>query len=168
MFVGSRYEPNIQGLRWFLRRVWPSVVTEVPYARFRIVGHGMEPNLFRELPPGVEVVGPVEDVRQHLREARVTAGPVFFGGGTPNKILESAAGRRPTVVSRYVARTLGDATGFAIADHPSEWVKAIVRYLVDPAAADSDGLIAYRNVLTNYSPGRWHEDMLSLEDVVLG
>jgi glycosyltransferase involved in cell wall biosynthesis len=166
VFVGSLYEPNIQGLRWFLRRVWPRVVAEVPRSRFLIVGWGMEPRLFRRLPRGVRVVGPVPDVRQYLRDARVVVCPVFFGGGVPNKVLESAAGCRPTVVSPYVARTLGDAAGFAVADHPSQWKEALVRYLLDPAAADADGLIAYRNVQANYSSPRWHDDMLRLENLV--
>ena len=167
VFVGSLYEPNIQGLRWFLHRVWPRVVAEVPHSRFLVVGRGMEPRLFRRLPRGVRVVGSVPDVRQYLRDARVAVCPVFFGGGVPNKVLESAAACRPTVVSPYVARTLGDAVGFAVADHPSQWTEALVKYLVDPAAADADGLIAYRNVQANYSLSRWHDDMLRLEALVL-
>jgi glycosyltransferase involved in cell wall biosynthesis len=167
VFVGSLYEPNIHGLRWFLHRVWPRVVAEVPQSRFLIVGRGMEPGLFRRLPRGVRVVGPVPDVRQYLRDARVVVCPVFFGGGVPNKVLESAAGSRPTVVTPYVAETLGDAAGFAIADHPSQWTEALVKYLLDPAAADADGLTAYRNVQANYGPSRWHDDMLRLENLVL-
>lgn len=167
VFVGSLYEPNVQGLRWFLHRVWPGVVAEVPHSRFLIVGRGMEPRLFRRLPRGVRVVGPVPDVREYLREARVVVSPVFFGGGVPNKVLESAAACRPTVVSPYVARALGDAGGFAVVDHPSQWTEALIKYLVDPVAADADGLIAYRNVQANYSLSRWHDDMLELEAVVL-
>lgn len=166
LFVGSLYEPNVEGVRWFLRRVWPSVVAEVPQSRFLIVGRGMKPELFGRLPPGVRVVGQVPDVRRYLRDARVVVGPVFFGGGVPNKVLESAAGRRPTVVSPYVARTLGDADGFAVGEHSSQWSEALIRYLVDPAAADADGLTAYRNVEANYSLARWHGDMLKLEAMV--
>jgi glycosyltransferase involved in cell wall biosynthesis len=166
LFVGSRYEPNIQGVRWFVREVWPSVVAQVPRATFRIVGHGMDKGLFGDLPSGVAVVGRVEDVGKELMDARAFVSPVFFGGGTPNKVLESAAGGRPTVISKYVAETLGDVTGFAVADGSSEWVDAIVNYLVDPSAADSDGLQAYQNVDMNFSPTRWHSDMLSMEAAV--
>jgi glycosyltransferase involved in cell wall biosynthesis len=167
VFVGSLYEPNILGLRWFLHRVWPRVVAQVPQSRFLIVGRGIESGLFRRLPRGVRVVGSVPDVRPYLQEARVVVCPVFFGGGIPNKVLESAAGGRPTVVSPYVARTLGDTAGFAVADHPARWAEALVKYLSDPSAADADGLIAYRNVQANYSLSRWHDDMLRLEALVL-
>ena len=166
LFVGSLYEPNIRGLRWFLHRVWPHVVAEAPAARFLIVGRGMEPGLFRRLPRGVRVVGSVPDVRQYLRDARVAVCPVFFGGGTPNKVLESAAAGRPTIISPYVAGTLGDADGFSVADRPRQWTQILVRYLADATAAEADGLAAFQNVQANFGLPRWEEDMVRLEEIV--
>jgi glycosyltransferase involved in cell wall biosynthesis len=123
----------------------------------------MKPGLFGRLPHHVEVVGQVKDVRPSLREARVAVCPVFFGGGVPNKVLESAAAGRPTVISPYVARTLGNAEGFSVAEHPRDWARHLIKYLGNPVAADAAGLASYRNVKANYGISCWQEDMLTLE-----
>ena len=69
------------------------------------------------------------------------------------------------MVTSYVAQTLGDATGFSVADAPSEWTAIIVEYLLEPATADRDSRKIYKNVAANYSHAQWHEDMLRLEAV---
>jgi glycosyltransferase involved in cell wall biosynthesis len=125
----------------------------------------MKPGLFGRLPPNVEAVGQVKDVRPFLREARVAVCPVFFGGGVPNKVLESAAAGRPTIISLYVARTLGDAEGFSVADHPTDWARLLIKYLRNPVAADAAGSASFRNVQANFGIHRWQEDMITLEAI---
>ena len=36
------YEPNLDGVRWFLKECWPTIRQEVPGVRFRLVGKGSD------------------------------------------------------------------------------------------------------------------------------
>jgi len=99
MFLGSMdWMPNQDGVRWFVREVWPAVLAVHPQASFHIVGRN-PPAEIRALAaaPGVTVVGGVPDVRPHLAEAAVVAVPLLVGGGTRLKIYEAMAMKRAVV-----------------------------------------------------------------------
>src|SRR5262249_33498531 len=71
VFVGALdYPPNIDGIRWFCREVWPRVRQSHPEATLAIVGRQPAPAVrcLSEI-AGVEVVGSVPDVRPHVASA---------------------------------------------------------------------------------------------------
>ncbi len=60
VFVGSNTAPNVVGLNWFLKDVWPQVVAMRSNAALKVVG-----SIARSLsglPPGVECLGVVPDL----------------------------------------------------------------------------------------------------------
>jgi sugar transferase (PEP-CTERM/EpsH1 system associated) len=101
VFVGALdYRPNVDGVVWFCRDVWPRVRQRHPQARLRLVGRRPTPAVVRlgEL-AGVEVVGQVEDVRPHVAAAQVSVAPLRLGRGLQNKVLEALAMGKPVVSS---------------------------------------------------------------------
>ncbi|QDU71794.1 glycosyltransferase family 4 protein [Mucisphaera calidilacus] len=90
------FEPNVDGLLWFVKRVWPELRSLHGGARFRVVGRGMHRSLERlgEV-EGVELVGAVDDVRPYAWGSSVTVLPMRCGGGIKNKLLEALAMGRP-------------------------------------------------------------------------
>lgn len=106
LFVGSlAYAPNREGVDWFLDHAWRDVTKENPGASFRIVGSGLDSSLcakWRSI-RGVDVLGFVDSVESEYRRCHCTICPVFWGGGTSIKVLESIAYGRPCLVSRRVA-----------------------------------------------------------------
>jgi len=140
VFTGSLwYGPNVDALRFFLDEVWPGVRRRRPGARFHIVGHDPLPEVRamagRE---GVEVFGPVDDVRPYLAAAAVAVVPLRLGSGTRLKILEALAARRPVVSTRLGAEGLDLAPGrdLLLADAPAAFADAVVALLSRPAYAD--------------------------------
>jgi glycosyltransferase involved in cell wall biosynthesis len=98
LFVGSlHYEPNVDGLRWFVTVVWPMIRREQPSARLRIVGSGGRETDWLRTADGVDLLGPVDDLEGELRAASVAIVPLRWGAGTRIKILESFAYRLPVV-----------------------------------------------------------------------
>ncbi|HEX7955346.1 MAG TPA: glycosyltransferase, partial [Pyrinomonadaceae bacterium] len=90
VFLGSMdWEPNIDGVEYFCREVWPRVLAAVPGARFRVVGRDPHPRVRRLASESVEVTGTVPSVVEHLRAADAVVVPLRVGGGTRLKIFEA-------------------------------------------------------------------------------
>lgn len=111
LFVGNlSYEPNREGLDHFLRHIWPRVRSTIGNARLRIVG-ALLPDDARhrwEAAPGVVVEGWVEDLRAAYDGAAMTIAPIYWGGGTKIKVLESLAFGRTCVLTPHALRGFGD------------------------------------------------------------
>ena len=88
LFVGVKYGPNINGLRWFIREVLPYI--NCPY-EFTIVGRKMEEfkQEFEGLSPNVRVIGTVDDLAEYYNEADIVVGPIADGGGMKVKTAEA-------------------------------------------------------------------------------
>ena len=86
------YAPNLRGLERFLREVWPPLAVQVPDLRLAVVGRGAPTALGRGWPPGVELVGAVDDVRPWLARATALVVPLEVGGGLDD--LQARAGVR--------------------------------------------------------------------------
>lgn len=88
---------NADGMSWFLKNVWPAILSQVPSTRLRIAG-GMPQNLMRAWGglPNVDALGFVEDLRPEYEGAALALAPITWGGGTKVKVLEALAyGRVP-------------------------------------------------------------------------
>lgn len=154
MFLGSMdWMPNQDGVRWFVREVWPTILSRHPLASFHIVGR-TPPAEIRGLAavPGVTVVGNVPDVRPHLAEASVVVVPLLVGGGTRLKIYEAMAMNRAVVSTLIGAEGLPVRVGehYLAADDPASFADAVSR-LLDSADLRRDiGQQADRFVRQNY------------------
>jgi glycosyltransferase involved in cell wall biosynthesis len=114
LFTGTLgYEPNLDGLLYFYREIWPLIQAERPQTRLLIVGRGAPANI-QALDNGVDVqvIGPVADMRPYYERARVFVVPLRWGGGTRLKVLEALAMQVPLVSTSIgvsgLDLTLGD------------------------------------------------------------
>jgi glycosyltransferase involved in cell wall biosynthesis len=111
VFCGvMNYEPNVEGVLWFARDVWPIIVGRQPNARFRIVGSSPS-RAIRQLAEkysSITVTGTVPDVRTYLWNAAVSVAPLKIARGLQNKVLEALAAGLPVVVTSTVMEGLPD------------------------------------------------------------
>lgn len=86
LFVGTRYWPNMAGIRWFCSHVLPNIPEKIV---LDIVGRGTE--ILREelTDPRVVVHGGVDDLHQYYRDADIVIVPLFNGGGMKMKTAEA-------------------------------------------------------------------------------
>jgi hypothetical protein len=135
---------NRDGLRWFLREVWPVMRDHVSQPRLRIVGKGdAEP-----IPDDrVEWAGYVEDLAGEFTRARAVLIPLRYASGLRYRLLESFAYSRCVIATDVAARGSGAEPGrhYLQADEPAEWLGALDR--LDPALA----IDAYDWVTKNHS-----------------
>jgi glycosyltransferase involved in cell wall biosynthesis len=137
LFVGSLgYTPNVDGILWFVERVWPAVRRARPVSRLLIVG-GDAPRTVRALDgkAGIDVRGPVPALGPLYAAATLAIAPLRIGGGTRIKLIEAAAHRTPFVATPLAAAGLDLAGGRCgwIADGAAGFAEAVLEALGDPA-----------------------------------
>jgi glycosyltransferase involved in cell wall biosynthesis len=134
IFTGSMdWEPNIDGVEFFCKEIWPLVLAKMPQARFRIVGRDPHPRVRKLASESVEVTGTVPSIIDHLREAAVFVVPLRIGGGTRIKIYEGMAMGKATVSTTIGAEGLDVQHGrdILLEDTPASFADAIVTFLQD-------------------------------------
>ncbi len=137
VFVGALdYRPNIDGVCWFCRDVWPEINRRRPGARLLLVGRQPVAAVRRlTTVAGVELVGQVPDVRPYLSEASLILVPLRLARGVQNKVLEALAMGKATVASpqSLVGLQARGTVPVLIASTPTEWVDSVIRLMDDPA-----------------------------------
>ena len=132
MFTGTmNFEPNMDGVEYFCREIWPRVVKAVPDARFRIVGKEPVAAVRKLASENVEVTGTVPSVVDHLKQAWVLVVPLRMGGGTRLKIYEGMAMGRATVSTTIGAEGLDVRNGkdIILADEAEAFANAVIALL---------------------------------------
>lgn len=144
LFLGSLdFANNIEGIRWFAQRVWPTVRAATTRtgspARFQVAGRRASAALVQELEAvGAEVMVDVPDVAPVLAGADVFINPVLAGAGVNIKMVEAMAASLPVVSTAVGARGLPwrDGEHLLIADQEQAFAAAVSGLLVDPAGRD--------------------------------
>lgn len=134
VFSGSMdWEPNIDGIEYFCRTIWPHVLAAAPDARFRIVGRDPDIRVKRLVSDSIEVTGTVPSMIDHLRRAAVLVVPLRMGGGTRIKIYEGMALGKATISTSIGAEGLDvqHERNIVIADDPRQFAEYITRLLRD-------------------------------------
>jgi glycosyltransferase involved in cell wall biosynthesis len=147
------YRPNLDGVRWFVDEVLPSVRRERPGATLTVVGGGTAAELDAVRAPGVVVTGLVPDVRPYLWKAACVVAPIRVGGGTRLKVLEGLATARPMVSTALGCEGLNVHPGreLLVADDPSEFAAAVATVLGDERLAADLGRRGRACVVDHYS-----------------
>ncbi len=166
-FVGVlNYLPNSDAVTWFSDNVWPHVREKYPDAVFRIVGKSptREVEALGER-TGIEVVGPVPDVRPWLHQSSCVVVPLRIARGVQNKVLEAMACGRPIVCSPEPLKGLSVEPGLQLleANNVGEWVTHISRVFSDSCQAQELGMAASAWVHLNH---RWASCLEPLNDIV--
>jgi glycosyltransferase involved in cell wall biosynthesis len=145
-YVGSlRWKPNVVGLDWFCRTVWPLVRQRVPDATFEIAGVGLKPDASGRLPvpaawqvPGVSTVGFLEDLEPLYARSVAMLAPIAGGSGVRLKLLEGFRAGIPVVTTPDGAfgLPLEDDRETLIAKDPEGFAERACRLVNDEALRD--------------------------------
>lgn len=131
LFVGSNTPPNVVGLEWFFREVWPAIRAARPDAKLDVAG-----SVGRALsaaPDGVVLLGVVGDLAPLYRSAGVVISPLRTGSGLKIKLIEAmAAGKAAVGTSVTMQGVEAIVEGAAICeDDPKRFASAVIALLGD-------------------------------------
>lgn len=148
-FIGSLdWQPNIEGLLWFVREVWETVIAQYPDARCHIAGRNPSEKIMHLSQKGIIVHGEVEDAQAFVREHPISIVPLLSGSGMRVKILEAMALGR-CIVSTSVGAEGIRSDGVLIADTARLFAERLITLLADAQKIKALGKKA-RSVVTQY------------------
>ena len=140
LHLGTMYwPPNVEGVLWFAREVFPLVRERIPGARFSIVGKRPPARVRRlQADPAVEVTGYVADPMPYVERSAAFIVPVRAGGGMRVKILDAWMWGIPVVSTMIGAEGIDIVPGenIIIADEPRAFADGVVRLVADPVAGE--------------------------------
>jgi glycosyltransferase involved in cell wall biosynthesis len=101
LFFGNLgYVHNVAAARYVAGEVLPRLLARTPEATLRLAGARPAASIRRLAGlPGLEVVGPVEDMAAELHRSAVALIPLLSGSGMKNKVLEAFAAGTPVVAN---------------------------------------------------------------------
>lgn len=164
------YGPNKEGVTHFLGQIWPSFHEKYPDVQYFIVGKGasdVEVKLWNNY-EGVKYLGFVEDLELLYEKTLATVVPVYSGGGTCIKTLESMAYSRPCISTPFGARGLAEDVingekGILLFEDAESFINAYERVL-DSNRRDEIEEQGRHFVTSNYSVDSFDK---AVDDVVL-
>lgn len=153
-FIGSmQWMPNLEGIEWFLKEVWPLVLKEIPDAKLYIAGKGMDASFDRWNQPGVFLAGLVPNASDFIQNHSVFVVPLRSGGGMRLKVVEAMGMRMPIVSTTIGAEGIQCVPNrdILICDTPTELKNGIVLLLRDEAFASQIAQHARTRAVSEYS-----------------
>lgn len=129
------YEPNRDGLTYFLETIWPKVRQHLPDLELIVVGGGHIPESFKKI-SRVSFLGFVPVVFDVIQHCKALIAPIRFAGGTPSKIVEVMGyGMAVITTPDGMAGIAGAVTGknvVTVSENDIQgWVAMIERVITD-------------------------------------
>jgi glycosyltransferase involved in cell wall biosynthesis len=162
--------PNVEGIRWFLEKVWPELNRLFPDLRFYIAGRHMPDWLLNSNYNQVEVVGEVEDARRFINSKAIMVVPVFSGSGIRIKIIEGMAAGKTIVSTTIGAEGISytDEKNILIADDPEGFISRIAGCIRNKEKFLSIGMEARSLIEHSYNRDQLIRDLLAFYQNIRG
>jgi len=145
--------PNQNGIRWFIRLVWPIVRREIQGIEFHLAGRNAPASFEANISsPGVVFHGEIEDAASFIREHPIFIVPVFSGSGMRIKLLDYMSAGRATVTTTIGAEGIPvvDGRETFISDQPEEFARYIILLIRNPDLCREMGENAITFIKNNF------------------
>ncbi|MDB5271537.1 MAG: hypothetical protein JWP58_4577 [Hymenobacter sp.] len=126
--IGSlNWLPNLEGLHWLLREIWPTIHAEMPDVELHIAGSGTPEDLLRPRTDNVFVHGFVESAPAFMQQYELMLVPLLSGGGMRIKIIEAMALGKAVLSTTLGAEGIAvrDGHDIVLRDSAAEWLDAL-------------------------------------------
>lgn len=156
IFMGHLgYQPNVEGLKYYINNIHQKVREQIPDAKLVILGKDAPEWLKRvaKSDPSITLKGFVRDVKPYIEDAKVCICPVLSGSGTRLKILEYMAMGKPVVSTSIGAEgiLMKNNQHILLADTEEQFSKNIVKLFTDDKLAQELGSDARKFIKKNYT-----------------
>ena len=155
VFVGSDTLPNLDGLRWFLKEIWPRLRKSNPGVTLDLVGNCG--TALGRLPSGINRLGRVKNHAAILHRAMLAIAPLRVNSGLKIKILDYARHGLITVLTPDSLRGFAPdpEAPFLVAADAETFADAILSKLAQAETGDAqralDYVLKYYNTDVSFS-----------------
>lgn len=153
IFTGlMSYFPNIDGVQFFKREIWPYIEQALPAIRWTIMGLNPPPEVQAFAGASIEVTGGVDDVRPRIWQSAVCVVPLRMGGGTRLKVVEALAMGKAMVSTSLGCEGIDveDDQHLLIRDDPRLFAGAVIDLLQDPRRREALGQAGRQLAIEKY------------------
>jgi glycosyltransferase involved in cell wall biosynthesis len=130
--LGSmNWMPNVEGIIWFLKEVWPEVSKLSPSLVLHLAGREMPENIRSYSSERVIIDGEIENAIDYMHEYKVMIVPLFSGSGIRIKIIEGMLAQCAIITTSIGAEGISYISGkhLLIADTKMEFIDNINRLI---------------------------------------
>jgi len=151
------YIVNENGIRHFVKNIWPKVLNMVSNAQFHVIGPYMSEELKELLEgcDGIVVRGFVDNLYKEYENCRVVAVPIYDGTGTSIKTVEAFMVGRPVVSTsmgmRGFSEKMKDGEDFILADSDDAFAEGLVSLLLNQNESGRIANNAFNKFRRNWS-----------------
>jgi len=145
--------PNQEGIRWFIKNVWPVVSARYPELKFHLAGREMPDWLKETKIPGIVIDGEVPDARAYMLSHSIMIVPLFSGSGIRIKIIEGMQARKAIITTAIGAEGIAVANGehLLLAENSEGFVNAIDKCIETPELMHKLGQNAHMLVMRDHN-----------------
>jgi glycosyltransferase involved in cell wall biosynthesis len=171
--IGSlNWLPNLEGLTWFLREVWPQAHAELPELELHIAGSHPPADLTAR-PPGqdnVFVHGFVASAPAFMQQYELMLVPLLSGGGMRVKVVEGLALGKAVLSTSLGAEGIAarDGENILLRDGAAAWLQALRDYYHGRLPLADLGTAAARTAHAEYDTRQVTQRLLGLYKTLLG
>ena len=132
LFRSFTWLQNREAVEILVEKIWPTIKSQIPECKLWIIGKDAK-EFFKKLEAENIKVSEIDDVRKAYQSAWVLVAPIYGGGGTRYKNLESFASGLPVVTTSIGIRGINvkDGQDLIIRDDPSSIADAAVKLIRD-------------------------------------
>ena len=127
-FIGSLdWQPNVNGINWFIEQVWPLIESSGMEVELAVAGRNPSRQMFELADRGIQVYGEVESAIDFMSDQDLLIVPLFSGSGIRVKILEAMALSKIVITTSIGLEGINATHGheILIADTPEDFVKCV-------------------------------------------
>ena len=154
-FVGSmQYIPNSEAAIWFATKVFPLIKKEIADVKFKIIGANPRKELFEAIKwiEDIEITGRVDDVREYMKDCKVSVCPLKIAAGIQAKILEAMSMGIPVVTTFEGAEGIGaDENILKVAISEEDFAKKVIAIMKDDSLRNDISTKSRNFIENNFS-----------------
>jgi len=140
--IGSmNWIPNIEGIKWFINKVWMKFNEQHPHIKFYIAGRHM-PDCFKNLEDiNIVNLGEVDNAYLFMQSKAIMIVPLLSGSGMRVKIIEGMANGKTIITTSIGAEGINyeNNKNILIADTPAQFIEAIKYCIANKNNIDTIG-----------------------------
>jgi glycosyltransferase involved in cell wall biosynthesis len=164
-YIGSmNWMPNVEGIQWLLKKVWPYVHEHFPHVCFYLAGRNMPPAFYQADIPRLIVNGEVDDAYDYMAHHGIMVVPLFSGSGIRIKIIEGMAMGKTIIATPLAATGIGatDGENILIARNEEDFEHCMRLCLEKPERVRQIGKKAAAFARTNFDNEQLAANLLNL------
>jgi glycosyltransferase involved in cell wall biosynthesis len=165
IMVGNfHYSPNIEGLKWFINKVWPIINVYNKDIVFHVIGkHPLGIETITQNYGNIIWMGEIENLDEVYVNAGCAIVPIRQGGGIKYKVLEAMAYGIPVISTKFGVKGIKHNGSVITNDSYRKFAKSIIMAIENPQRHRIMSNIGRKIIRNTYS---WAKQIKILENEI--